>query len=412
MENLKIIELRSENVKRIKAVQITPEGNTVLITGANGAGKSSVIDSILYACDGRSLPAMPIRDDEEEAEINLDLGELKIQRTFKKGGKKTLKVFSKDGAMFSSPQDILNKLVGELSFDPMKFLTVVEKEQRQILLDICGISVESLDEKRLKKYTERADINRRVKELEGKLKGRVVSDLPTEEKSAKELTGFILEENQKITDKVNLGREVSQLEGSVETHIKTIEELEGRLVLEKNRLQSFYDEIKSVEKKKDAIKTVNVDVLNIELSAIEETNAAIRANNEALGWHADLDVENANKLAKETELQAIDKEKEELVASAKMPIEGLSFSEDSVIFEGIPLKQVNSADQFKVCLAISMALNPKLKVILFKNGSLLDKKSLKYVSDLADKHDYQVWIEKVDESGEVGIVIEDGQVKK
>ena len=35
---MKIISLQSENVKRLKAVRITPKGNMVQITGRNGQG--------------------------------------------------------------------------------------------------------------------------------------------------------------------------------------------------------------------------------------------------------------------------------------------------------------------------------------------------------------------------------------
>ena len=38
----KIIKLQAENVKRLKAIEITPAGNTVIITGKNAQGKSSV----------------------------------------------------------------------------------------------------------------------------------------------------------------------------------------------------------------------------------------------------------------------------------------------------------------------------------------------------------------------------------
>ena len=46
---MKIVKLTAENFKRLEAVEITPDGNTVLISGRNGQGKSSVLDSILAA---------------------------------------------------------------------------------------------------------------------------------------------------------------------------------------------------------------------------------------------------------------------------------------------------------------------------------------------------------------------------
>ena len=59
---------------------------------------------------------------------------------------------------------------------------------------------------------------------------------------------------------------------------------------------------------------------------------------------------------------------------------------------------------------MAVALNPKLKVVLVRDGSLLDDNSLELVAELAKVSGHQVWMEIVDTSGEVGVYIEDGQV--
>lgn len=74
----KIISLKARNYQRLVAVEITPEGNVVTINGKNGAGKSSVLDSITAALGGvnkRDIPK-PIRDGEDSAEIALETDEL------------------------------------------------------------------------------------------------------------------------------------------------------------------------------------------------------------------------------------------------------------------------------------------------------------------------------------------------
>lgn len=50
-------------------------------------------------------------------------------------------------------------------------------------------------------------------------------------------------------------------------------------------------------------------------------------------------------------------------------------------------------------------------MIRARDGSLLDDDAMKILADMAAKSDYQVWIERVDSSGKVGFVIEDGHVK-
>ena len=60
--------LFSNSLKRIKAVEITPDGNLVVIGGRNAQGKTSVLDCITYALAGASShPDQPIRNGEDKA---------------------------------------------------------------------------------------------------------------------------------------------------------------------------------------------------------------------------------------------------------------------------------------------------------------------------------------------------------
>jgi hypothetical protein len=97
---------------------------------------------------------------------------------------------------------------------------------------------------------------------------------------------------------------------------------------------------------------------------------------------------------------------------AKFPIEGLSFGEDGVLYNGVPFKQCSAAERLKVSMAMAMALNPKLRVIRILDGSLLDSTNMNLIQEMVKEKDYQVWIEVVDESGKVGITIEGGEVKQ
>jgi hypothetical protein len=58
-----------------------------------------------------------------------------------------------------------------------------------------------------------------------------------------------------------------------------------------------------------------------------------------------------------------------------------------------------------------MAGSPKLPVVLIRDGSLLDEDGLRLVAEMADARGAQVWIERVSNAGNIGIVLEDGYVK-
>jgi hypothetical protein len=64
-------------------------------------------------------------------------------------------------------------------------------------------------------------------------------------------------------------------------------------------------------------------------------------------------------------------------------------------------------------LGISMALNPTMRVLRIKDGSLLDIANRKIIYDQIKDKDFQLWMETVvrsEEDKKVGIYIEDGGV--
>jgi len=99
------------------------------------------------------------------------------------------------------------------------------------------------------------------------------------------------------------------------------------------------------------------------------------------------------------------------IAGADLPIGEVSVSGGEVFLRGVPFEQASDAEQLQASIGIAMALNPTLKVIRVRDGSLLDDEAMKTLATMADENDYQIWIERVDSSGQVGFVLEDGHVK-
>ena len=184
---MKIVQLQAENVKRLKAVEISPEGHIVEITGRNGQGKSSVLDAIWWALAGTThIQAVPIRKGENEARIRLDLGEIKVVRTFRKREDETfttsIAVESTDGARYPSPQRMLDGLLGALSFDPLQFTRMDGKAQLEALKRfVPGVDFEAIERANKADYDRRTDVNRQVKALRAQASAIVVpADAPAE----------------------------------------------------------------------------------------------------------------------------------------------------------------------------------------------------------------------------------------
>jgi hypothetical protein len=92
-------------------------------------------------------------------------------------------------------------------------------------------------------------------------------------------------------------------------------------------------------------------------------------------------------------------------------VDGLSFDDSGVLLNGLPFSQASQAEQLRVSVAMGFAQNPELKVLLVRDGSLLDGNSLNLLDQMARDHDGQVWIERVGEGDQCAVIIEDGVVK-
>jgi len=400
---MKILELKAENFKRLKAVEITPDGTLQVIAGRNAQGKTSVLDAIWHALSGaaaKKSTSKPIRDGEDHAEITLDLGDLKVTRTFTADGKSTLKVESPEGARYPSPQKVLDELIGRLSFEPLAFAVAPAKEQLATLLELVELPFDPavIAGQRLAAFEARTDVNRRVKVLDGQIVGMKVppADLPEIEiASADVLTE--LREGQAHNERVD---SVMRHLAGAEAAATGLGNVDGSPVVGLIR--------QTVEALPEL---VDIEQFQKQLTDLEQTNAQVREGIRRREVVATRDALNAEVAAYTGRIEALDTFKSDSLAQAKMPLEGLGFDEDGVTYQGVPFSQASGAEQLRVSMAIAMAVNPKLRVIRITDGSLLDSTNMALIEEMAREGDFQVWVERVDESGSVGIVIEDGQVQ-
>jgi len=422
---MRIIKLQAENIKKLKAVEITPKGDIVILSGKNGQGKTSVLDSIWFALGGgdatRNTPK-PIRDGEQTASVSLDLGDITVSRNWTGNDKTYLKVENKDGVVFKSPQKLLDEMVGRLSFDPLEFSQMSDKEQRDVLLSFLDtpINLDELEEKKQGIYQERTIINRDIKSLEGQLVGfnKPADDLPKEGIS----TAQIMKEYKDAQNIINQNNEIRQEYKTIQYKYSNkkneIEETKNQISILQKKLkkqQSELDVVKiSGEKLRAKVEKLNdpdIDSFSKKIDAVEETNTAIRDAQKYRQIKTQLEKLQTESGELTEQIKALDKTRTDAIEKAAFPVDGLGFDEMGVTYQAIPFKQCSSAEQLRVSMAMAMSLNPKIRVIRITDGSLLDTKNMKIIEELAQKNDYQIWVERVDESGKVGIYIEGGEVK-
>ena len=433
---MKIVELKAENVKRIVAVEIKPEGNLVEITGGNGAGKTSILDAIFWALAGvRSHQSEPIRRGEDEAVIRLDLGDIIVKREFKRVKRKLddeggteekittrIVVQTGDGAKYPTPQTMLDKLLGSLSFDPLAFARMEPKAQYEQLKTLCGLDFTDLNKRIKVAYDERTEHNRTVKDRRAAAEAIVLPDeVPAEIVDVAAVSKRLQEaerENAAITEqerelarrkalaseaKVRLEQAQRDEEGAEAALRKAVEH---RQAVEKEVAEAIeaVDSFPSIPERKD------LSPLHDEIAGAEAKNDVHRKASEKARLMGEATIAEGKSKECSQEIEDATAEGKKRIEAADMPVPGLSLDDGKVTLDGFPLEQASDAEQLRVSCAIAMRGDHELKVIRVRDGSLLDEKSLAVLREMAEESGYQIWIERVDTSG-MGFFIEDGRLK-
>ena len=427
---MKIINLQAENVKRLVAVEIKPDGNLVEISGKNGQGKTSVLDALWWALAGAgNVQAAPIRRGANKATIRLDLGEIVVTRKFATVKEKEAESFTTsitvenaDGARFPSPQALLDGLLGSLAFDPLEFARMKPREQFDALRKfVPGVDFDGIERAQKGDFERRTEINRQAKAARASADAMSVrADLPTAPIDTVTLM-------TKITDAAKVNAEIETRKGRRESTQRDANALKDAGIALRERSAKLREDAASadrqasakleeagaLEKKIDDApelpEPVNVDSIRAKLDEALVVNDGIkqRAGKLAHSVEAERLAGEAEKLTK----AMADREtaKQAAIAKADLPVPGISFGTGELLLNGLPFEQASDAERLRTSVAIAAAANPKLRVIRIRDGSLLDEDGMKLLAELADKADMQIWIERIG-SGKVGFVIEDGRI--
>lgn len=437
---MKIIKLQAENVKRLIAVQITPKGNLVKITGKNGNGKTSVLDAIFWGLAGSAnIEEAPIRTGQKSARTRIDLGDIVVTRTIragKEGGFTTeLKVENADGAKFPSPQAMLDKMLGALTFDPLAFSRMNKREQFDTLRRfVPGVDFDAIDADNKADFSKRTDITRRAKDARA-ASGGIAADVSPQQKI--DVAGLVDTLAEAGRHNADIETRKGKREAAKTTIARNLEDADKAKASAKIRrdeiLQAAKVQADAVEKEaRDRYDVLTREAAELQHKLDTATPLAAPIDAESLRQQIE-GATNANqaadvfnrKLELAVQAEALEKQAEDLttkmegreegkraaIAAAKLPVNGLGFGDGEVLLAGVPFAQGSGAERLRASIAIAMALNPKLRVIRVKDGGLLDEDSMALLEQMADKEDFQVWVESCHDDSKTAIVMEDGRVK-
>ena len=403
--SVKITSLELENIKRIKAVSLTPaENGLTVIGGKNRQGKTSVLDSIAWALGGdRFKPSEPHRDgsmSEPRLKVTLDNG-IVVERSGKNGALKVL-----DPSGNRAGQQLLNSFIGTFALDLPRFMNSSAKEKADTLLKIIGVGdkLYALDNEEKRLYDERL-MTGRIGEQKAKYANELpqYEGVPEEPLSASELIArqqAILVRNG---ENARLRRERDkwddELSSAQTAYLQAkarLEEAEERAATAHAAAADLHDE--------------PTDELERDIAQVEETNRRVRSN---------LDKRRAMSEAEEfreryreltEEIERVRSERLELLNGAELPLEGLAVESGELTYNGHKWDGMSGAEQLIVSASIVRKLAPECGFVLLDKLEQLDTDTLAEFGEWLEREGLQAIATRVSTGGECSIIIEDGSL--
>lgn len=452
-----IKKLELQNFQVIEKFDAEFNGNVYFVTGDNELGKSTLLkaigalltgerDDVLRNGASKGFAKMVVGDDGEEFDVSLSFTE--------NNPRGTLTIKQKSTGMATNNVSMLQRIFGYQDFDAVEFSRwseTAEGRRKQIAVVKSLLApevrerIETIDTEVANLKNERTGINRDVKTFDT-LVAQIVEKLEPGDvdkyASPMDISGLMEQQatNAKLIEKAKsvrsiLAQRIEQLAaipGRIEEEsarykceLETIDRrvADAKAAYEKaladaeqarkNSLEIHQGEIAQIESEKADLETRKANaeqwLAKYEENDPEKTNvpellAKAEEHNKKFALveqyrEKKAQFDNAITLAGkiESDIISLGKERADLIAGAKLPIEGLSFTEDGLQLNGVPFVpgKVSDSQCMEIAAKLVIAANPKVKVFRIARGESLGAKRLQSIIDIAKKNGYQGFIENV-----------------
>lgn len=418
-----ILGFRARNTKRIQVVDITPKDWVVPITGPNDSGKSTALDCIGWALEGkRSMDAKPLRNGADEGEIELKIGDedglrLIVKRVVKADGETELFVYGPEGAPYRKGQQVLETFFNTVSLDVGKFIAMKPEEKAKTLGDMLGLTqpLAELEEERKRLYDERTEVGRELKRVTAAADSVRVHDEAAQSVDVAELLERIEQERVERFEDDKARDDAAQAQAQLTTVDEKLEKLRAMLEEGEARraaLVTSLDVKRMKAAERDRRKREDMDAMRTQLQDAESINADVRARTERDKLRYQAEERRAEQDALTVAIEHLAEQKAKLVREADMPVEGLSIEPDGLVLNGAPFEQASTAQKYETSMAIGMRFNPALRVVRIQNAALMDRHTRERVYATCRAKKWQVWLELADADATDGFILEDGLVRE
>lgn len=438
-----IKKLQLRNFQAIKDFDADFTGDVYLVKGENEVGKSTILKSIVCLLTGERDAVL--RNGEKNGFAKMVIGgdgkEYTVELRFTENDPRgTISIKAKDG-MRSTNVSMLRTILNYRNFDAEEFARwseTAEGRRKQINV-VMGLMppeiasrIKTIDAEVLQTKESRKAINANIKYKETELESikAQLSDGDIETYTEPIDLTVLMQESNKAAEQRAKAENVRVRLSCLESALANIPKERERLAAELEKAKRVYEEAKAFYNRsienvaaKETETKGEIEKAEQWLSeydaqpkedAAEKLAAAQNHNvkcNIVKMFHAkqtEVDAERTKADKLNADLDAYAKERAELVAAAKFPIDGLSFGEDGLTLNDVPfvVGKVSDSQIMEVAAKLVIASNPTVNIFRIGRGESLGAKRLQSIVNLAKQNGFQGFIEQV-ERGQETISVEE-----
>ena len=432
-------------------------GNVYFVTGDNELGKSTLLkaigalltgerDDVLRNGASKGFAKMVVGDDGEEFDVSLSFTE--------NNPRGTLTIKQKSTGMATNNVSMLQRIFGYQDFDAVEFSRWSETADgrrkqiavvKSLLAPAVRERIEAIDVEVNGLKTERTGVNRDVKTFDtliAQITGRMEPGDIEKYATPIDVTGLMEQQstNAKLIEKAKTVRamlaqrteQIAAIPGRIEAEKTKADETRKVYADKVAAAKAAYEqavseqkdaEIKIVETYKAVVAEIEAEKADWEnrksnaeqwLAAYEKndpekTNVPeLLANAESHNKKHSLVVQYLEKKQQfdevkakaeqmDSRIDALGRERAELIANAQLPIDGLTFTDDGLELNGVPFVpgKVSDSQIMEIAAKLIIASNPTVKVFRIARGESLGAKRLETIIDIAKRNGFQGFIEQV-----------------
>lgn len=454
--------IRVENWRRIRLIDIEPGEGLTVVAGKNDAGKTSLLRAIWETLAGAAtMSPETIRKGEKKATTTIELEE-RVQGSDEVLGRWTatrsvtpkgtyLRVQPADGEQIRAPQEWLDAMLNRLAFDPIHFQGLAPAKQLEELKKVLGDHAHTIDgivARRKEAYEERTGMNAAARKARERVESiEADPDAPEQVVSMEEATGALKVAHDLVGRRARYRDQMTRYNETAESHDAAAEREVARarkaLIDADQVVVKWKAGLKEATEKaeharglietagnedRDGAARYRVDAQKIrdalETSAPPDTDAAANRlkNLQALNHRAAKQQEKrqaaeeardceANAKGMTVQIEQLDRDKIAVFEAAKLPVRGLGVDEDGALtVDGLPFAECGAAKKLRIAIAIAVASQPRLRLVLLKDAAYLDDDAVAHVARMADELGFHVLLETPSKRGAYAhLVIDDGQ---